>query len=74
VTKLEDFHLTGVEAGYAQGLPRKRRRALLAAFRRKSFKEREAVVGRIKAEAAREIAKKVEQARFRHSITGTGEP
>jgi hypothetical protein len=75
IARLDDFHLTGAEAHYLRGLNRKRRRAIMAAFRHHSFKEREAAVARLKADFAREQAKRAEQARFRHSTTtGTREP
>ena len=74
ITRLDDFHLTGPEAMFLRTLPRMRRRAIMAAFRRKSFKERAEVIGRIKAEYKREAHLAAERARFRHSITGTMQP
>jgi hypothetical protein len=75
IARLDDFHLTGAEAHYLRGLNRKRRRAIMAAFRHHNFKERDEAVGRLKAEFAREQAKAADRARFRHSTTaGTREP
>lgn len=74
IARLDDFHLTGAEAHYLRGLNRKRRRAIMAAFRHHNFNERAAAVGRLKAEFAREQTKAADRARFRHSITEKGEP
>lgn len=70
IARLDDFHLTAAESHFLRGLNRKRRRAIMAAFRHKSLKERQAVVGRLKAEYAQAQARADAIAKANRKATG----